>query len=80
MNLSKARGNEFERMPATNDIVLFRSLATWTWKAEHETKIYEQWQGTKKRARVNTLLKWDRPLGGGTNIQSKQARVLRYKS
>jgi len=25
-------------------------------------------------------VKLDRTLGGGTNIQSKQARVLRYKS
>ena len=54
--------------------------ATWTWKARHEMKIYEQWQGTKKRARVNNLVKWDRPFGGGTNIQSKQARILRYES
>jgi len=44
------------------------------------TKIYEQWQGLMKRSRVNNLVKWDRPLGGGTNKQSKQARVLRYKS
>jgi len=58
-------------MPATNDMALFRSRATWTWKAGHRTKIYEQWQGTKKRARVNNLVKWDRPLGGGTNTQSK---------
>jgi len=34
------------------------------------------WQGSKKRGRVNNLVKWDR--GGGTNIQSKQARVLQY--
>jgi len=53
MNPNKGRGNEVERTPATNDIVLFMSPATWTWKAGHETKIYEQWQGTKKRARVN---------------------------
>jgi len=39
MSLSKARGNEVERMPATNDIVLFRSSATWTWKAGYERKI-----------------------------------------
>jgi len=25
----------------------------------------------QKRARVNNLVKWDRPLGGGTNVQSK---------
>jgi len=47
----------------TNDIVLFRSPATWTPKARHGTKIYEQWQGPRKRARVNNLVKWDRGCG-----------------
>jgi len=70
MSPTKAQANEADRTPP----------ATWTWKAGHETKIYEQWQGTKKRARVNNLVKWDRPLGSGTNIQSKQVRVHRYKS
>jgi len=37
-----------------------------------------QWQGPKKKARVNNLVKW--AVGGGTNIQSNQACVLRYKS
>jgi len=48
MNPSKARANEVERMPTTNDIALFRSPATWTWKARNDTKMYEQWQGTRK--------------------------------
>jgi len=78
MSPSKAQANEVKRTPTTNDVVLFRSPATWTWKAGHETKIYEQWQDTKKRARINNLKKWHRPLGGATNIQSKQARVIRY--
>jgi len=30
-----ARVNEVERTPATNDIVLFRSPATWTRKVRH---------------------------------------------
>jgi len=41
MSPSKARANEVERTPA-NEIVLFRSHATWTRKARHGTKIYEQ--------------------------------------
>jgi len=32
---SKARANEVERTPTTNDIVLFMSSATWTRKARH---------------------------------------------
>jgi len=44
MSPSKARANEVERMPTTNDIVLFRSPATWRRKARHGTQIYEQWQ------------------------------------
>jgi len=79
MSPSKTQANEVKIMPVTNDIILFRSPAIWTWKAGHETKIYEQWQGTKKRALVNNLVKWDQPLGSVTNIQSKQARVLRFK-
>jgi len=31
-----------------------------------------------KRARVNNLVEW--AVGGGINIQSKHARVLRYES
>jgi len=55
-----------------NDIVLFRSPATWTQKARHRTKIYEQWQGTKKRSRVNNLLKLDH---GWWNKHTKQANM-----
>jgi len=47
-------------VPAKIDIVLFRSPTTWTWKAWHGTKIYEQWQGPKKIARVNNLVKCGR--------------------
>jgi len=56
MSPSKARANQDVRTPTTNDIVLFRSLATWTRKARYGTKIYEQWQGPKKRARVSWQL------------------------
>jgi len=77
MSPSKARANEVERTFITISIVLFKSPATWTWKARHGTKIYEQWQGTKKRARVNNVVKWDR---GWWNKHTKQACVLRYKS
>jgi len=48
MSPSKARANEVERTP-TNDIVLFRSPATWTRMARHETQIYEQWQPTRSK-------------------------------
>jgi len=48
------------RTSTTNDIVLSRSPATWTWKARHGTKIYEQWQGPNNIFLVNNLLKWDR--------------------
>ena len=57
MSPSKARANEVVRTPTTNDIVLFRSPVTGTRKARHGTKIYEEWQGPKKRARVNNLVK-----------------------
>jgi len=60
MSLSKARANDVERTPTTNDFVLFRSLATWTRKARHGTKMYEQWQSPNKRARINNLVRWDR--------------------
>jgi len=60
MSLCKARANEVVRTRTANDFVLFRSPATWRRKATHGTKIYEQWQGPKKRARVNNLVKWDR--------------------
>ena len=49
MSPSKARANEVERSPTTNDIVLFRSPATWTWKARCGTQIYEQWQLTRSK-------------------------------
>jgi len=75
MSPSKAQANEVERMPTTNGIVLFRLPAIWTRKARHGTKIYEQWQGPKKRARVNNLVKWDR---GWRHKYTKQSRVLRY--
>jgi len=42
MSPSKERANEVERTPTINDIVLFRSHATWTRKARHGMKIYEQ--------------------------------------
>ena len=44
---SKARANEVERTPTLNDIVLFRSPATWTRKAMHGTKIYEEPKETR---------------------------------
>jgi len=56
MSPSKARANEVEKTLATNDIVLFRSPATWTRKARHGTKVFELRQGPKKWARVNTLV------------------------
>jgi len=46
------RANEVERTPAMNDNVLSRSLATWTQKNWHGTKIYEQWQGPKKEPKL----------------------------
>jgi len=70
MSPSKARANEVERTLATNDIVLFRSLATWTRKVWHEINLYEQWHGPMKRARVNSLVEWD---SGWWHIYTKQA-------
>jgi len=54
MSRSKARANEVDRTPAANHIVLFKSPATWPRKVRHATKIYEQWQGPKKRSEVKT--------------------------
>jgi len=70
MTPSQARANEVVRTLITNDIVIFRSPATSTRKARHGTKINEQWQGPKKRARVNNLVKWDR---GWWHKRTKQA-------
>jgi len=42
MSPSKARANEVERTPTKNDIALFRSPVTWTRKARHGMKTYEQ--------------------------------------
>jgi len=50
MSPRKERANKIERTPATNDVVLIRSPATWTRKARHGTKIYEQWPGPKKKS------------------------------
>jgi len=72
MSLSEARANEVVRTPTSNDIVLFRSSVTGTWKARNGTKIYEQLQGPKKRARVNNLVKWDR---GCWKKHTKQASL-----
>jgi len=80
MSPSKAWANKVERTPTTNDIVLLWSPATWTPKDKHGTKIYEQWLGPKKRDRVNNLVRWDRGWWHKYTVQSKQARVLRYKS
>ena len=65
----RERTKSWERLLRTT--VLFRSPATWTRKARHGTKLYEQWQGPKERARVNYLLKWDRD--GGANMQRQLA-------
>jgi len=58
MSPIKARANEAVRTFTTNDIGLFRSSVTWSRKVRHGAKIYEQWQGSKKRTRVNNLVKW----------------------
>jgi len=52
MSPSKAQANEVVRTPTTNDIVVFRSPATWTRKARYGTKMYEQWQGPKKESEL----------------------------
>jgi len=66
----KAWANEVVRTPTTNDILLFRSHATWMRKARHATKVYEQWKGPNKRARVNNLVKWER---GWWHLHRKRA-------
>jgi len=76
-NSSKSRANEVERTPTTYDIFYFNGPATWTRKARHGMNLHEHWQGPKKRARVNNLVKWRPWVAGGSNIQSKQARILR---
>jgi len=50
MSPNKARANKGGRTPTTNDVMLFRSPTTWTRKAGHGTKIYEQWQGPKVKS------------------------------
>jgi len=46
--------NEVVRTSATNDIVLFRSPATWTREDRHGKKIYEQWQSQRKEPELTT--------------------------
>jgi len=75
MSPNKARANEVERTPTTNDIVLFWSPATWTRKARCGTKIYEQWRDPMKRVRVNNFVKPNRGWWHKYYIQSKQVAL-----
>jgi len=51
---SKARANEVVRTPTANDIVLFRSPATWTEKARLGTKIYDSDKAQRKETELTT--------------------------
>ena len=64
-------------LAATNDIFYSGQLQHERERPDMEQNIYAQWQGPKKRARVNNLVKWDR---WWWHKHTKQACVLRYRS
>ena len=77
MSLSKARANEADSTPNTNNTFWFRSSATWTQKARCAKKILENDKAQSKDPELTTLFS---EVGGGTNVQSKQAHVPQCKS
>jgi len=54
MSPSKERANEVERTATSNDIVLFRSPATWTRKVRHGTKNMNSGKAQRKEPELTT--------------------------
>jgi len=72
----KARANEVERTPTANDTFWFRSPALEREKPDMERKYVSSDMAQRKEPELTNLIS---EVGGGTNIQSKQAH-LQYKS
>jgi len=81
MSPSKARANEVERTPTTNAIVLFRSPARLQHKRDRlDMERKHMNSDTVQRNESELTSYWSGTVGGGTNIQSMQARIHWYKS
>ena len=76
MSPSKQRANVFERGVVANDIFLFTSPANCTRKANMKRKYMNTDNAQWKEPELTTLIS---KVGGSTNMQSMQARVLQYK-
>ena len=77
MSPSKERANVFERAVVANDIFWFTSPANSTRKANMKRKYMNTENAQWKELELTTLIS---EVGGSTNMQSMQARVLHYKA
>ena len=77
MSPSKERAIVFERAVVANDIFLFTSPANCTRKANMKLKYMNTDNAQWKEPELTTLIS---DVGGSTNMQSMQARVLQYKA
>ena len=77
MSPSKQRANVFERAVVANDIFLFTSPANCTRKANMKRKYMNTDNAQWKEPELTTLIS---EVGGSTNMQCMQARVLQYKA
>ena len=77
MSPSKERANVFERSVVANDIFLFTSPVNCTRKANMKRKYMNTDNAQWKEPELTNLIS---EVGGSTNMQSMQARVLQYKA
>ena len=77
MSPSKERAKVFEKAVVANDIFLFTSPANCTRKANMKRKYMNTDNAQWKEPELTTLIS---EVGGSTNMQSMQARVLQYKA
>ena len=77
MSPSKERASVFESAVVGNDIFLFTSPANCTRKANMKRKYMNTDNAQWKEPELTTLIS---EVGGSTNMQSMQARVLQHKA
>jgi len=77
MNPSKEQANVFERAVVAKDIFLFTSPANCTRKVNMKRKYMNSDNAQWKEPELTTLTS---EVGGSTNMQSMQARVLQRKA
>jgi len=77
MSPSKERANVFERSVVANEIFLFTSRVNCTRKANMKRKYMNTDNAQWKEPELTNLIS---EVGGSTNMQSMQARVLQYKA